>query len=60
MIDPTYIQAEIDSKPEWKLAFRMSEVDNDNSPIGWSRYITLASWIIRTFDLLPKKPGGIR
>jgi hypothetical protein len=51
MIDPTYNRAEIDANPEWRLAFRLSEVDNDNAPIGWSRYVTLAAWLLRTFEL---------
>lgn len=54
-VDPTYVQAEIDAKPEWKLAFRLSEFDNDNAPIGWARYIQMAEWLIRNFDMTPKK-----
>jgi hypothetical protein len=51
MSDPTYVRAEIDSNPEWKLAWRLSEVDNDNAPVGWGRYIILARWLLATYDL---------
>jgi hypothetical protein len=54
MKDPTYVQAEIDANPEWKLAHRLSEVDNDNAPIGWYRYAPLARWLLRTFDMKEK------
>jgi hypothetical protein len=50
-IDPTYIAAEIAANPVWQLAFRLSEVDNDNAPIGWSRYIALARWLLDTFEM---------
>lgn len=45
--DPTYVTAAIDANPAWRLAFRLSEIDNDNAPIGWGDYITLANWLIR-------------
>jgi hypothetical protein len=51
MTDPTYVKAEIDANPTWKLAWRLSEVDNDEAPIGWSRYIPLAGWLLRTFEM---------
>lgn len=54
MTDPTYVPAEIAANPTWALAFRLSEVDNDNAPIGWSRYISLAHWLMETYDLMPK------
>ena len=41
MSDPTYVRAEIDAKPEWRDAFRFSELYNDNAPIGWGRCIGL-------------------
>jgi hypothetical protein len=37
--DPTYDRAAIDANPVWKLAFHLSELHNDNAPIGWSAYI---------------------
>ncbi len=52
--DPTYVRAEIDANPTWALAFRLSEVDNDNAPIGWGRYIGLASWLLATFNMREK------
>jgi hypothetical protein len=51
MPDPTYVKTEIDANPVWKLAFWMSEVDNDNAPIGWSRYINLASALLSAYEL---------
>ena len=54
MPDPTYVQSEIDAKPNWALAFRLSEQNNDNAPLGWSRYIGLASWLLQNFDMTPK------
>lgn len=51
MPDRTYVRAEIDANPTWRLAWRLSEVDNDNAPIGWSRYIPLARWLLSTFRM---------
>ena len=58
MTDPTYVRAEIDARPEWKLAFRLSEVDNDHAPIGWARYITLAFYLLKTFDMT-ERPAAL-
>lgn len=55
MNDPTYVRAEIDAKSEWRLAFRLSEVHNDNAPIGWSSYIGLASWLLKNFNMTERK-----
>lgn len=55
-LDPSYTKAIIDANPVWKLAFWMSEIDNENAPIGWSRYVWLASVILNTFDLTRKAP----
>ena len=57
MSDPTYVKAQIEANPKWALAFRLSEVDNDNAPIGWARYIPLAGWLLDTFNLIPKETG---
>ncbi len=46
MNDPTYVQEEIDANPEWKLAFLLSEIDNDNAPLGWSKYNFIAGCLI--------------
>jgi hypothetical protein len=51
MSDPTYVLAEINANPEWKLAWQLSEVDNDNAPVGWGRYIILTRWLLTTYDL---------
>lgn len=53
--DPTYIKEVIDSKPEWKLAFELSEVDNDNAPLGWFDYIHLAHHLLLKYELKEKK-----
>ena len=42
---------EIDADPIWKLAFLMSEIDNDLAPIGWSRYIHLAENLQRIYKM---------
>jgi hypothetical protein len=36
-IDPTYDRGEIDANPEWQLAFSLSEIMNDNAPLGWGK-----------------------
>lgn len=54
MEDPTYVKKEIDENPEWELAFALSEMQNDNAPIGWARYITLANMILAVFDVKKK------
>lgn len=54
MEDPTYIKDEIDANPVWKLAWRLSEVDNDNAPIGWFKYCIIARWLLDTFDVTEK------
>lgn len=41
--DPTYDKAEIDANPAWKLAFWMSELFNDDAPLGWSAFISSAT-----------------
>ena len=52
--DPTYITADIEKNPVWKLAHWMSEVDNDNAPIGWGRYINLARFVLDKYKLIEK------
>ena len=52
--DPTYDKKEIEKDPVWKLAFWMSEVHNDNAPIGWSKYISLADYLLDKYDLVEK------
>lgn len=40
--DPTYVRAEIEDNPIWRRAFQLSELENDNAPIGWGAYIKRA------------------
>ena len=52
--DPTYVKAEIEANPEWHLAFVLSEIVNDNAPIGWSEQILTARCLLAAFDIKPK------
>lgn len=52
--DPTYNITEIEAKPDWKLAFELSEVDNDNAPIGWFSYLHLAIHLLQKYELKKK------
>lgn len=54
--DPTYLTAEIEANPEWQLAFSLSEILNDNAPIGWSKYIGVAKCLRFNYDI--KKKGA--
>lgn len=58
MSDPTYVKDLIDANPVWKLAFELSEFDNDNAPIGWSRYISMASLLLSKYELIEKKENN--
>lgn len=57
MLDPTYVRAEIEANREWDLAFTLSEIMNDNAPIGWGRYITPAKCLLAHYDI-SRKPSG--
>jgi len=54
MSDPTYQRDLIDANPVWQLAFTLSEIENDNAPIGWSRYIGKAECLLAAYDITPK------
>lgn len=54
MADPTYVTEEIQANPEWELAFSLSEIDNDNAPIGWARYIPMALCLLANYDIKRK------
>lgn len=54
MGDPTYEKAKIDANPEWELAFTLSEIMNDNAPLGWSRYIGTATCLLAAYDIMRK------
>ncbi len=52
--DPTYDTDEIKAKIEWYVAWVLSEIMNDNAPLGWSRYIGQAKCLLAAFDMKPK------
>jgi hypothetical protein len=54
MADPTYIREDIDANPEWQLAFSLSEIQNDNAPLGWGRYIWVAQCLLANYDIKRK------
>lgn len=54
MPDPTYNKNMIDTDPIWKLAFEMSEMDNNYAPLGWGQYIHLATLIFSKYELRKK------
>jgi len=54
MQDPTYNKHDIDKNPIWQLAFSMSEIENHNAPIGWGKYINLASGILANYTIKRK------
>lgn len=51
MADPTYVRSEIDAKPEWELAFALSEIMNDNAPIGWGEFIFAAKCLLANYNI---------
>ena len=53
--DPTYVRENIEANPEWKLAYVLSEIKNDNAPIGWSQYIPTARCLLAHFDIKRKE-----
>lgn len=52
--DPTYVRDIIDANPVWKLAWHLSEIDNDNAPIGWSKYLMMARCLLDLYDMKEK------
>lgn len=52
--DPTYDRELIEADPEWKLAFLLSEWDNDGAPIGWGRYRQIARMLQFHYTLRPR------
>src|SRR5882672_192097 len=58
MEDFTYVKEQIESKREWALAFKLSEVHNDNAPLGWTNYIELATWLFSHYNMadITKRP----
>lgn len=55
MNDPTYDKTVIAKNPAWNLAFALSEIQNDNAPIGWGKYILTAECLLSNFDIKPKR-----
>lgn len=58
MSDPTYDKELIDANPAWQLAFSLSEIGNDNAPIGWAKYICTAECLLHNYDIKRKPEGG--
>ena len=56
MSDPTYVKEQIEAKPEWDLAFVLSEIMNDAAPIGWGKYIYVAECLLAHYEIKAKKP----
>lgn len=56
MRDPTYDREVIDANPVWRVAFALSEIQNDGAPLGWGRYIVIAECLLSVFDITPKAP----
>jgi len=54
MNDPTYNKSEINKNPIWQLAFVLSEIQNDNAPLGWSKYIYVAECLLHHFEIKAK------
>lgn len=51
-MDPTYDELEIEANWVWRIAFLLSELYNDNAPLGWSKYIPAAEKAIDTAKAL--------
>lgn len=58
MADPTYRMDEINANPVWKLAFTISEIENDFAPIGWGDRIYLAETLMRLYEITERKKEG--
>jgi hypothetical protein len=54
MADPTYVKDEVEANVEWHVAWTLSEILNDNAPIGWSRYCGTARCLLAAWDMTPK------
>lgn len=55
MNDPTYDKREIEANPVWAVAFSLSEIMNDNAPIGWGKYIYAAECLLANWKM-ERKP----
>lgn len=52
--DPTYETDKIKANPAWEMAFTMSELENDNAPIGWGKYIPMAEALHQKYEIKRK------
>jgi hypothetical protein len=49
---PSYPTKEERKKhPTWDVAFVLSEIMNDNAPIGWKDYLYAAEALVRHYDI---------
>ena len=53
--DPTYDKEKINADPVWQLAWSLSEIENDNAPIGWVKYITTARCLLDNYNIKRKE-----
>jgi len=51
MNDPTYVRADIQANPIWNLAWALSEIMNDDAPIGWGKYIFVAECLLKRYEI---------
>lgn len=51
MTDPTYNIDEIKKNPVWHVAWVLSEIQNDDAPIGWSKKIPTAEHLLAAFKM---------
>ena len=58
MADPTYVTEKISANPVWQLAFLLSEILNDNAPIGWGSYIYTAERVFELYNIKRRPPAG--
>jgi hypothetical protein len=54
MSDPTYDKKIIKRNPIWELAFSLSEIMNDNAPLGWGKYIFTAECLLNNYSIKRK------
>lgn len=55
MDDPTYNVEEINKNPVWQLAYSLSEIMNDDAPLGWAKYIFAAECLLSNYKI-ERKP----
>lgn len=54
MNDPTYDKEAIKARLEWDLAWVLSQIIDDNAPIGWSKHIFTAKCLLAHYDIKRK------